>query len=108
MKLSIKDQAELRCGKCGRQIVIKSEDTLYEAEATQMRSMGPEIQHTLWYNGECPFCKLVYYFNIDAFEYPDGLINFVDYDTNGATWWHSKKPTIIDENGNNVEKCELL
>ena len=103
MKLRIKDPVELFCAKCRKKIIVNLEEVRYEADICDNRSMGPEIQHTLWYNGDCPFCKLVYYFSIDAFEYPEGLINFVDYDTNGASWWKNNKPILLDENGNEVE-----
>lgn len=103
MKLRIKDPAELCCAKCRKKIIVKPEDVRYESDVCAFRSMGAEIQHNLGYCDNCPHCNLVYYFNIDAYEYPSNCINYVDYDTNGASWWQNNKPILLDENGNEVE-----
>lgn len=103
MKLRIKDQAELCCAKCRKKIIVKSKDVRYETDVCAFRSMGAEIQHNLGYCDNCPHCNLVYYFNIDAYEYPSNCINYIDYETNGASWWQNNKPVILDENNNVVE-----
>lgn len=103
MKLRIKDPVELCCAKCRKKIIVKPEDVRYEADICATRSMGVEIQHNLGYCDNCPHCNLVYYFNIDAYEYPSNCINYADYDTNGASWWQNNKPVILDENNNEVE-----
>ena len=103
MKLRIKDPVELCCAKCRKKIIVNPEEVHYEADICDTRSMGPEIQHTLGYCNDCPRCKLVCYFIIDAFEYPSNCINYVEYETNGASWWQNNKPILLDENGNEVE-----
>lgn len=94
MKLKIKDKVHAQCKKCFAEFDIPSSSFNYEGEIVDKRVMGPEFQHTLYYNGQCKNCQMYYYFKIDAWEYPKDCINYTDPDGNGIIF---DIPTLVNE-----------
>jgi len=73
---------QLKCCKCGAEFDAPSD---LEAETySEARNMGAQIGFTWAYEDECPNCHNPYNFEINAWEYPIGILNSKDSQSNGV------------------------
>ena len=114
----------LKCCKCDVELEVPAnlEPEIYSEE----RNMGMQIGCTWTYEDECPHCHSPYNFEISAWEYPIGILNSKDAQSNGAVleydvdvvqeledeWddsWEYVVPSTFDEfNATILELREML
>lgn len=101
---------QLKCCKCGAEFDAPSD---LEAETySEARNMGAQIGFIWAYEDECPNCHNPYNFEINAWEYPIGILNCKDTQSNGVElvydvaqepeeeWddsWEYVEPSTFDE-----------
>ena len=64
-----------QCEQCGHKICIDLIDYAETSSAIADRGMGPEIEHTISHNGECPRCGKQFEISGAIYEYPMGALN---------------------------------
>ena len=76
----------IQCRKCGEVIEVYDD---FECVSCEERNMGEEYEHEITIDDSCPNCDNSLFLRIDAWEYPVGALNYLDYEIEGAD--------IIDE-----------
>lgn len=75
-------KSHLKCCKCDAEFDVPAD---LESEAySEERNMGMQIGYTWTYEDECPYCQNPYSFEINAWEYPIGILNCKDSQSNGV------------------------
>lgn len=69
-------KCQLTCSSCGK--VFSSSKDLEADTWSDNRGMGEQIGYTWIEEGVCPQCNLDFNFQIDAYEYPIGILDFDD------------------------------
>lgn len=72
----------LKCCKCDVELEVPA--NLEPETYSEERNMGMQIGCTWTYEDECPHCHSPYNFEISAWEYPIGILNSKDAQSNGA------------------------
>ena len=81
----IKKGATIRCKKCSKQHEINPEDFEEPGTSSDERNMGYEIQYTWEYESPCDKCNNDLRITIEGYEYPEGILNFEEFKSEGCT-----------------------
>ena len=112
-------KCHLRCHTCGSEFNAPSD---LEAETdSDERNMGAQIGYIWAYEDKCPNCQSPYTFEINAWEYPIGVLNYKEQECTGVTleyevdvaqeseddWndpWEYVEPSTFDEFNATMQK----
>lgn len=83
MEISLAGRLIIKCNECGSQYSIDV-DSLDESSYAYERNMGAEIQRSFSGECQCERCGEIMEFSIDAFEYPEGALNYSSSDSRGC------------------------
>lgn len=72
------------CSDCKKQYHLKSSDVEWQSVSASERQMGAEVQHEAIYDNTCKICGNSMRITFDCWEYPIGVINDTDIDSNGV------------------------
>lgn len=75
-------KCHLKCGKCGAE--FDSPADLDADSYSEERNMGMQIGYTWTCEDECPHCQNLYSFEINAWEYPIGILDSEDSKSEGV------------------------
>ena len=75
-------KCHLKCDKCGA--VFDAPADLEADSYSEERNMGMQIGYTWTHEGECPKCHNPFNFEISAWEYPIGILDSEDSQSNGV------------------------
>jgi len=73
------ESIDVLCGKCGLRHNILRKDYVKPTLEYFLRSMGDEIEYIWHFRLDCPSCKNLNTFDIFAYEYPPGYMNWKDH-----------------------------
>lgn len=76
---------QIRCNNCGTKIEVNNNQCEYTT-SSHTRSAGNEIQHSWVYRSVCDYCKHNLWFEYQAWEYPETIINWRDKEIHNARW----------------------
>jgi DNA-directed RNA polymerase subunit RPC12/RpoP len=77
-------EATYKCSKCGAKHFVHADDFEFEAQSSDERQMGAEIQHFAEIHALCHNCKEEIELEFEVWEYPAGTINHTNESTVGA------------------------
>lgn len=75
-------KCHLKCDKCGAEFDAPSD--LESETYSEERSMGMQIGYKWTHEDECPHCHKPYSFEINAWEYPIGFLDYEDHKNKGV------------------------
>lgn len=74
-----------QCSNCGRSDSVDVADFEVECVGSDERQMGTEVAYELYAEIDCQKCSAEMNFKFIAYEYPAGVLNYIDSDISGAT-----------------------
>lgn len=72
------------CEKCNYSGVVSVDDFDVNCVGSDERQMGPENTYSLTYELDCPACNHIISLHFGAYEYPAGVLNYVEDESSGA------------------------
>jgi hypothetical protein len=76
--------AKIKCKKCNKIHDISPEDFGDPETTSDERSMGYETQYTWEYEFSCDKCNNDLKITIEGFEYPEGVLNYQEFNSEGC------------------------
>lgn len=75
--LIVKWKKTFTCPECQYKITEFLDEHIVDSNLAEERPMGPEMQHTIYYELRCPRidCRCDLLISGDVFEYPEGCIS---------------------------------
>lgn len=84
----IKQAVEVTCAQCNTLNNILPADIDQPEKSMESRSMGVETEYHWDHEFNCSHCDSRIQFEISAFEYPPGFLNFTDSNCKGGSFIH--------------------
>lgn len=77
------DCIKTECPKCGKIVGFSNDDICWDwdTEIQDYRNMGAEFCHTVTAVVECPECGEEHSIEINVYEYPQGVINYIELES---------------------------
>lgn len=80
----IKQGTKVKCKKCNKLHDISPEDFDEPETTSDERSMGYETQYTWEFEFNCDKCNNELKITIEGYEYPVGILNYQEFNTEGC------------------------
>lgn len=75
VKMKLGKTLKVKCQNCGTIIDVNIN---FECVSTNERDMGTELDYEGIFEGVCPGCSKDIFIKIEAYEYPEGVINYLN------------------------------
>lgn len=75
VQMELKKPLKVKCQNCG---TIIDADLDFECVSTNERDMGTEFDYEGVFEGVCPGCGKDIFIKVEAYEYPEGVVNYLD------------------------------
>jgi len=81
----ISSGVKIKCKKCNKLYDINPEDFGEPDTSSDERNMGYEIQYSWEYEFACEKCDNHIHIYIDGYEYPTGILNYEEFNSEGCS-----------------------
>ncbi|MES2619199.1 MAG: hypothetical protein V4613_15080 [Bacteroidota bacterium] len=81
----IRSGAKIKCKKCNKLYDISPEDFGEPNTSSDERNMGYEIQYIWEYEFNCDKCNNDLHITIEGYEYPVGILNYEEFNSEGCS-----------------------
>ena len=108
-------KCHLKCDKCGAEFDAPAN---LEADSySEERNMGMQIGYTWTHEDECPHCHEPYSFEINAWEYPIGILDSedsksegveLDYEVDVVYEWEYVEPSTFGEFNTTIQELRKM
>jgi len=109
MSYQIVANATYRCTKCGAKHYLNADDYEFDAQSGSERQMGAETQFVAEIEKPCHNCGQDIHLEFDVWEYPVGIINYTNEQSEGAEILYSRFEIehLPDEDDSVIEAIKL-